>query len=77
MAKNSNPYIFTAERLAALVARVVRDICLDTVTAETVAVANAVHLFVELDAVLVIAGANPENLSEARLLALEELERLS
>ena len=77
MTKNTNPTVFTAERLAALVARVVRDICLDTVTAETVAVANAVNLFVEVDPILVIAGANLDNLAEARLLALEELERLS
>lgn len=65
------------DRLAELIASVIRDICLDTVTEETTARAFAVSLFVDLDPIIMLAGANPDNLSEARELALEELRRLS
>lgn len=62
-----------------ILTKLVMDICQDEVTDQTVA--TAVELlnlgFEEFDFIHIIAGANLENLPEARNLALEELERLT
>ena len=62
------------EVFANILARLVRDVLRNEVTPETVALANIIDC--EADFVLVIAGANLDNLAAATALALEEIGRL-